>query len=125
MCAELKLKIPGKSKRLWLAVISVMALGWLPAWGLNPDRSIYQYNCQTWHKANGLPANAVTAIAQATDGHVWFGTSQGLVCFDGVGFRVVDLVAQDGAESKVIDTVARRSARWTLVWSRARPVWSV
>src|SRR5690606_23373166 len=57
---------------------------------LDPNRSLYQYNAQTWRRANGLPANAVSAIAQTVDGKMWLGTSQGLVAFDGVGFRVLD-----------------------------------
>jgi ligand-binding sensor domain-containing protein/signal transduction histidine kinase len=76
---------------------------------LNPDRTIYQYNCQTWRRANGLPANGVTAIAQSEDGRLWLGTSQGLVYFDGVGFRVFDMAGEKGAESKVINCLARRS----------------
>ena len=76
---------------------------------LNPDRTIYQYNCQTWRRANGLPVNAVTAIAQTGDGRLWLGTSQGLVYFDGVGFRVFDLAGEKGAESKVICSLAGRS----------------
>jgi ligand-binding sensor domain-containing protein/signal transduction histidine kinase len=76
---------------------------------LNPDRTIYQYNCQTWRRANGLPANAVTAITQTEDGRLWLGTSKGLVYFDGVGFRVFDLAGEKGAESKVINSLARRS----------------
>jgi ligand-binding sensor domain-containing protein/signal transduction histidine kinase len=76
---------------------------------LNPDRTIYQYNCQTWRRANGLSANAVTAIAQTADGRLWLGTSQGLVYFDGVGFRVFDLAAEKGAEIKVINSLAPRS----------------
>ena len=76
---------------------------------LDPDRTIYQYNCRTWHRANGLPANAVTAIAQSEDGRLWLGTSQGLVYFDGVGFRVFDLAGERGLESKVINSLARRS----------------
>jgi ligand-binding sensor domain-containing protein/signal transduction histidine kinase len=76
---------------------------------LNPDRTIHQYNCQTWWRANGLPANAVTAIAQSEDGRLWLGTSQGLVYFDGVGFRVFDMEREKGAESKVINSLARRS----------------
>jgi ligand-binding sensor domain-containing protein/signal transduction histidine kinase len=77
---------------------------------LEPDRSIYQYNCQTWRRANGLPANAITAITQTSDGRLWLATSQGLVHFDGIGFRVFSLVGEGGIEGKVINSLARRSA---------------
>jgi signal transduction histidine kinase/ligand-binding sensor domain-containing protein len=76
---------------------------------LDPDRTIYQYSCHTWRRANGLPADAITAIAQTDDGRLWLGTSQGLVYFDGVGFRVFDMAGEKGAESKVINSLARRS----------------
>jgi PAS domain S-box-containing protein len=75
---------------------------------LDPNRSIYQYNCRTWRRANGLPANAVTAIAQSKDGRLWLGTSQGLVYFDGLSFRVFSLTGS-GIEGKVINSLARRS----------------
>ncbi len=81
------------------------------AGALDPARSVHQYNCQTWRRANGLPANAVTAVAQSADGRVWLGTSQGLVQFDGVSFRTV-LPAGENADvdSKVMTALAPRKA---------------
>lgn len=38
----------------------------------------------------GLPQNTVKAIAQTSDGYLWFGTRFGLVRFDGVNFKVFD-----------------------------------
>jgi PAS domain S-box-containing protein len=76
---------------------------------LDPDRSIYQYNCHTWRRANGLPANAVTAIAQSEDGRLWLGTSQGLVYFDGMEFRVYSPVGEGGIENSAITGLALRS----------------
>ena len=77
---------------------------------LNPDRSIYQYNCQTWRRTNGLPSNAINAIAQASDGNVWLGTSKGLVHFDGVDFKVLGLPGDEGSGARIITSMARRSA---------------
>ena len=37
---------------------------------------------------NGLPDNAVTAVAQTGDGYLWIGTYGGLVRFDGVRFKL-------------------------------------
>jgi len=76
---------------------------------LDLDRTIYQYNCHTWRRANGLPANAVTAIVQTKDGRLWLGTSQGLVFFDGVGFRVFSLSGEGDIGSKVITSLAARA----------------
>ncbi|MGA2179953.1 MAG: PAS domain S-box protein [Verrucomicrobiota bacterium] len=94
---------------LLLGAVLLFIGGHFQALALDPDRSIYQYNCRTWRRANGLPANAVTAIAQTEDGRLWLGTSQGLVYFNGVEFRVFDLVGEKGIESKLINSLARRS----------------
>ena len=78
------------------------------ALALDPSRSIYQYNCRTWRRPNGLPANAVTSIAQSDDGRLWLGTSQGLVFFDGVSFRIFTLSEEGVIGSKVITSLAPR-----------------
>ena len=72
---------------LWLLFVAPSVLA------LDPARTLYQYNCQTWRRENGLPANAVMAIEQAADGRLWLGTSLGLVFFDGVDFRVANPMA--------------------------------
>jgi ligand-binding sensor domain-containing protein/signal transduction histidine kinase len=98
-------------RSLLLLVFALLFIGDpFQASALDPNRSIYQYNCRTWRRANGLPANAVTAIAQSADGRLWLGTSHGLVYFDGIGFRVFDLSGDGGIEGKVINSLARRSA---------------
>lgn len=38
--------------------------------------------------ADGLPSNAVHALAEDADGYLWLATSDGLARFDGVNFRV-------------------------------------
>ena len=58
---------------------------------LDPSKQISQYNCQTWTRQNGLPANGITAITQTKDGYLWLGTPAGLVRFDGVSFELSDL----------------------------------
>src|SRR5262245_4324342 len=45
---------------------------------------------QTWETEHGLPENSATAMVQASDGYLWFGTFNGLVRFDGVRFKVFD-----------------------------------
>ena len=66
-------------------------LGALPVLALNPDKSLLQYNCRSWTRQNGLPANGVKAIAQTRDGYLWLGTAQGLVRFDGVEFKLAEM----------------------------------
>jgi ligand-binding sensor domain-containing protein/signal transduction histidine kinase len=55
---------------------------------LDPARSIFQYNCQTWTRQEGLPARGINAIAQTKDGHLWLGTVAGPIRFDGVSFNL-------------------------------------
>ena len=77
------------------------------AQALDPGRSLFQYNCQTWRRANGLPANGINAIAQTRDGRLWLGTSKGLVCFDGVEFSVAR--QPNGFRDLIITSLAPRS----------------
>ncbi len=56
---------------------------------LDPDKSVYQFNCQSWTRQNGLPSDKINAITQTKDGYLWFGTQNGLVRFDGSDFKVV------------------------------------
>ena len=53
--------------------------------------SLLQYNCRSWNRQNGLPANGVKAIAQTKDGYLWLGTAQGLIRFDGVEFKLAEM----------------------------------
>lgn len=48
---------------------------------------------RTWHEADGLLSDSVTAIVQTRDGFLWVGTTAGLVRFDGVKFTEVKLEA--------------------------------
>src|SRR5215472_9625480 len=101
---------PSRLKNLFLLGAVLLTLEWpVPASALDPSRNIHQYNCRTWRRANGLPANAVTAIAQTKDGRLWLGTSQGLVYFDGISFRVFNLSDGSDAGSKVITSLAPRA----------------
>ncbi|MHC1764476.1 MAG: two-component regulator propeller domain-containing protein [Verrucomicrobiia bacterium] len=48
------------------------------------------YFLRTWDTDDGLPENSATAIAQTRDGYLWVGTFNGLVRYNGDGFRVFD-----------------------------------
>src|SRR5687767_998447 len=41
---------------------------------------------RAWEVDEGLPVNAVQAIAQTADGYLWLATGSGLVRFDGLRF---------------------------------------
>ena len=49
-----------------------------------------QYRVRCWTSEDGLPQNAVKALAQTRDGYLWVGTLKGLARFDGVRFTLSD-----------------------------------
>ena len=59
-------------------------------WALDPSKAPTQYSHDNWQSSRGLPQNAVTAIVQGPEGHLWCATQEGLVRFDGVQFTVFD-----------------------------------
>ncbi len=60
------------------------------AQALDPNRGIGQYSHRVWRVEDGLPREAVQALAQDRDGFIWVGTPGGLARFDGVTFRTFD-----------------------------------
>ena len=48
------------------------------------------FDLETWRSEDGLPSDAVIALAQTPDGYLWIGTNAGLARFDGVRFEVFD-----------------------------------
>ena len=81
---------------------------------LDPARDILQYNCQTWSRQNGLPANGINAITQTKDGYLWLGTTIGLVRFDGIEFKLLDLGRMPQAQSSIVNSLS--SARDGGLW---------
>ncbi len=69
---------------VFLAAISVCA----PL--LEAAKPIAQYINRVWRTENGLPQSSVQAILQARSGHIWLGTQEGLVRFNGTDFTVFD-----------------------------------
>jgi ligand-binding sensor domain-containing protein/signal transduction histidine kinase len=65
------------------------------------------FYARLWQTENGLPNNAVQAIAQTADGYLWIGTREGLCRFDGEHFEMVPL-ARQGPEPSVISLLAGR-----------------
>src|SRR5947207_1959682 len=86
----------------------------IAVYGLSPSRSISQYNCRTWTRENGLPVNGINSIAQSHDGYLWIGTSAGLVRFDGVEFKLIDLLHVPQLRNNIVTSVA--TARDGGVW---------
>ena len=61
-----------------------------------------QYRSENWTTENGLPQNSVTAILQAKDGYIWFGTFGGLVRFDGIKFKIFNTINAPAIKSNRI-----------------------
>jgi ligand-binding sensor domain-containing protein len=56
---------------------------------LDPNRDISQYTLTRWSVSDAaFPGGGVNAIAQTNDGYLWIGAENGLVRFDGFGFRL-------------------------------------
>lgn len=67
--------------------VAILALGLcLPAFGLDPSRSLTQYLHRIQQIQQGLPQATIYSILQSQDGYLWLGTQRGLVRFDGVRF---------------------------------------
>lgn len=79
------------AKLKWHLVLIFLFLFFSTATGaLDSQKKISQYIHQSWGTDAGLPQAAVTAVLQTGDGRLWLGTTEGLVCFDGILFEVYD-----------------------------------
>lgn len=61
-----------------------------------------QYRSEIWTTETGLPQNSITAILQAKDGYIWFGTFGGLVRFDGIKFKIFNTINAPAIKSNRI-----------------------
>src|SRR5437867_915320 len=95
--------------------LGMAALTWCrPAFALDPDKAITQYNQDVWQTKEGLPHSHVQAITQTRDGYIWIGTEEGLVRFDGARFTVFD---KTNTEAMKVNSV------WSLHEDRAGYLW--
>ncbi len=101
------------------ALVSSALLASLPAAALDPARDVTQYVQQTWTTQEGLPQNTVSALLQASDGYLWFGTEEGLVRFDGAAFTVFDKTVVRGMRDNAVSALFLDSAGyiWVGTWS--------
>lgn len=70
-----------------------------------------EYLLETWRRAQGLPTNSVTAIAQTPDRWLWVGTAAGLVRFDGMQFTAPEDATLQSARITCLH-VDREGALW-------------
>ena len=76
---------------LFLLGMAMLPLLALRAADLDPQLPLTQYGMDTWDGADGLPQFRIRAVIQTRDGHLWLGTANGLVRFDGVDFTTFDV----------------------------------
>jgi ligand-binding sensor domain-containing protein/signal transduction histidine kinase len=100
--------------QLYRSILTATALlcllGPVRSFALDPAKTVYQYNCQSWTRREDLPANSINAITQTKDGCLWFGTSKGLVQFDGLEFKVIGMPDHIQFRSRVISSLASSKA---------------
>ncbi len=54
------------------------------------------YAVDSWTTVEGLPHNTIRAIVQTPEGHLWFGTWEGMVSYNGLEFGVLDRASKPG-----------------------------
>jgi signal transduction histidine kinase/ligand-binding sensor domain-containing protein len=77
------------------SLVLLCTLGASSLLALDTHKALTQYSASVWTQRNGLPQDAVRAIAQTTDGYLWVGTDEGLARFD--GYEFVSLHRERGA----------------------------
>ena len=86
--------------RIFIGLIAVLFS--VPAWALDPTRSISQFQHASWTTTDGMPAD-IWAITQTHDGYLWLGSVNGLYRFDGIK---IERVAADLLPSPSIHSIA-------------------
>ncbi len=67
-------------------VLAIVALFAVEAVAVETDAELRRFQRRIWTVEQGLPHDGVLAVAQTTDGYLWFATLRGLARFDGVNF---------------------------------------
>ena len=72
--------------------------------------SLRDYAVDRWTTVQGLPHNSIRGIAQTPEGHLWFGTWEGLVSYNGLEFSVLDRASKPGLLDNGIGALYRDPA---------------
>ena len=71
--------------------------------------SLDKYFAQTWDTRDGLPHNAINALAQSEDGYLWIGTWEGLARFNGREFKVFLRGSATGLPDSAVKSLTARA----------------
>jgi ligand-binding sensor domain-containing protein len=85
-------------------LLGILLLG-QQLFALDPSRTVFQYNLQSWTRQNGLPFNRIRQITQTPDGYLWMATQNGLMRFDGSDFTRTAIPGRYGWHSQGIETL--------------------
>ncbi|HWW87346.1 MAG TPA: two-component regulator propeller domain-containing protein, partial [Vicinamibacterales bacterium] len=100
--------MPDLRTRLAALAITLMALSSVrPLLALDPSRAIAQYVHRSWTRADGLPQNSVSGIAQADDGYLWIATRDGLARFDGARFTTFNRLNTPALRTNVFNSIVK------------------
>ena len=91
--------------RRWFILGLGLVLSVAQSFALDPSKTVFQYNIQTWNRQNGLPFNRISSIVQTPDGYLWMGTQNGLVRFDGIDFTRMPIPNRSGWGSMSVNTL--------------------
>ena len=92
------------TRRWFLLGLGILLFG-PRLFALDPSKTVFQYNIQTWNRQNGLPFNRISSIVQTPDGYLWMGTQNGLVRFDGIDFVRTAIPNRAGWRSMNVTTL--------------------
>ncbi len=89
-----------------LLLIALVCSAFVPGEALDRRKQISQYVQTVLTDKTGLPQDSVSAIAQTSDGYLWFGTQEGLARFDGLRISTFDSVQNRDLRDSLINVLA-------------------
>ncbi|MDE8602473.1 two-component regulator propeller domain-containing protein [Marinomonas sp. RSW2] len=91
---------PQKVMPLWLGIVLICTFNVAHA-----NTPVADYFKDTWSTQEGLPHNSINAIAQTSDGYLWFATWEGVARYNGRDFRFFERSAKTGILDSGIRTL--------------------